>query len=230
MRIQNIPQEDRPRERLERLGPQALNSAELLAVLFGSGGQGKSSLELGYELLDLYKGVPNLARAPAKELAALKGLGPAKVATLLAALELGRRAAGGPVEGSELRGRLMFWRDQLAREEREFIAAVYLDGGDRVIDDGLLSYGGLGGASLDAPYLLRRALRLDCASLALIHNHPDGSIQPSQDDRSLSDMIVRRLNLLGLRFYGHFIVAGIRMVRISNDGGFGTLGTSAAPL
>ncbi len=213
-----------------RLGPQALSSAELLAILFGSGSQGRSSLDLAQELLSHYKGLQHLARAPVRELTSLKGLGPAKATTLLAALELGRRAAGDAREGSDLVQRLLAWGDRLALEEREFIVALYLDGQDRVIDDGYLSYGGLEGAVLDAPYLLRRALRLDSTSVALVHNHPDGSIQPSQDDRALSEMLARRLRLLGLEFYGHFIAAGSQVVRIDGDGGLGTLGTSGAPL
>ena len=218
----NLTKSEMPRERLIACGAESLKNEELLAILFGTGRQGCDVLGMSRELLNRYGSLKNLSRAHIAELTGkgrgkgdnVKGIGEAKAVTLLAALELGRRAAVEDERRDDLDARLLFWVRQLSCAEREFIVAIYLDDKNHPIADERLSWGDSDGALLDAPYLLRRAVRLDCASLVLLHNHPDGDLEPSDEDRRLSKGIREQLRILQIGFYGHFIVGGedIRLI------------------
>lgn len=219
---------ERPRERLVTCGPEALKTEELLAILFGTGREGCNVIEMSRELLNKYGSLKNLSRAHALELAgrscprdSVKGIGVAKAVTLLAALELGRRATSEEGRCDDLKSRLDFWTMQLSADEREFIIAIYLDRKDVPIADERLSFGGVDGAVLDAPYLMRRAVRLNCAALALVHNHPDGDLTPSDDDLFLSRSVAQMLHVLQIGYYGHYIAGGGRIRRICGDGSAG---------
>ncbi len=209
-----------PRERLLALGAEALKTEELLAILFRTGSQGCDVRSMSRALLEKYGGLKNLSRASAAELSSsggVKGLGETKAVTLLAALELGRRANDEEEFGGDVESRLSFWARRLENEEREFIVAIYLDRKNRPIADDRLSYGGPDGAVLDAPHLLRRAVRLDARSLVLLHNHPGGSLRPSREDLKLTAQIENRLHVLDIDFYGHYITAGGRLQLITKE-------------
>ena len=221
----NLTKGEMPRERLIAYGAEALKNEELLAILFGTGRQGCDVLDMSRELLNKYGSLKNLSRAHVAELVGkrrangenVKGIGEAKAVTLLAALELGRRAAVEDERKDDLDARLLFWTNQLSLCEREFIIAIYLDGQKRPIADERLSWGGSDGAHLDVPYLLRRAVRLDCAWVVLLHNHPDGDLEPSEEDRQLSRGIRKKLHTLQIGLYGHFIVGGGDISRIPDE-------------
>ncbi len=213
---------ERPRERLIASGAEALKNEELLAILFGTGRQGCDVLQMSRELLNKYGSLKSLSRAHVFELTGkngsdgdtVKGIGEAKAVTLLAALELGKRAAVEEDRNDDLSARLESWTRNLSADEREFMVAIYLDAKDRPISDERISYGGVDGALLDAPYLMRRAVRLDCASLVLLHNHPDGTLEPSREDLKLTAGIAKMLATLQIEFYGHYIVGGGSIRRI----------------
>lgn len=219
---------ERPRERLIAHGPESLKTEELLAVLFGTGRPGCDVVQMSRELLNKYGGLKNLSRAHVTELAprrkhkesceCVKGIGEAKAVSLLAALELGRRAAVEEERSDTLKSRIQFWARQLAGDEREFIIAVYLDENEKTISDERLSYGGCDGAELDAPYLMRRAVRLSCRSMVLLHNHPSGALMASSEDIRLSRSIKSMLDVLGIDFYGHCVTAGGKYRLIQEDG------------
>ncbi|MFP4481553.1 MAG: RadC family protein [Thermovirgaceae bacterium] len=216
MKMSVVPDCDRPRERLSKLGPGSLSLQELLAVLLRTGDKNRSVLELAGDLLGEFGSLENLARASFSELCRLGGLKAAKAASVLAALELARRInaetpSGGdvPVTVTEgLKGRLHWWSVMLKDEEREYIIGLFTARDGRVITEERLSWGGLDGASLDIRYLLRKAVRNDAEGLAILHNHPDGQLTPSVEDRLLTDHLRGRLEALGIRFDGHYIVAG----------------------
>ncbi len=221
----NLTKSEMPRERLIACGAEALKNEELLAILFGTGRQGCDVLDMSRELLNKYGSLRNLSRAHVAELIGrrrangenVKGIGEAKAVTLLAALELGRRAAVEEEHRDDLDARLLFWTHRLSLSEREFIIAIYLDDQKRPIADERLSWGGIDGADLDTPYLLRQAVRLDCAWVVLLHNHPDGDLEPSEEDRLLSRSIRKKLHTLQIGFYGHFIVGGGDIARIPDE-------------
>lgn len=208
MRLAQLPSELRPRERLLSSGAEALSDAELLAILLRTGSSGCSVLDLAQQLLAEFGDLHSLARARPTELSQIAlGMGQAKAATLVAAFELGRRSARG--RGSalvNLEGWCTAWAFRLKDEEREFIVAGFFDEAKTLLADERISYGGFDGAALDMAHLLRRAVRLDCRYVALLHNHPDGAWTPSSEDRRLTVAAARRLELLNVGFLGHFLV------------------------
>ncbi|NLI95952.1 MAG: DNA repair protein RadC [Synergistaceae bacterium] len=210
MSLSSLPANERPRERLLKLGPEALSLQELLAVLFRTGQKGSDVMSLAAELLRQYPDERALARATPAELCEFSGLGSAKAAALLAAVELGRRVccSGQQTERPLWRESLRTLEKGMALEEREWIVALFTDREGKVLGSEKLSFGGLDGAFLDAPYLCRRAVRIGAAGLVLVHNHPDGDPKPSEEDRSLTVAVSRQLKLLGIQLVGHFVVAG----------------------
>ena len=204
-----IPEEERPRERLFSHGPAALSLQELLAVLLRTGCSSRSVLAVAEDLIRDFGGLEGLARITSAELLSVKGLGKAKAATLLASLELGRRLRAGAVEEGQpgWRSRLAWWAADLASETREYVVALYLDDRERFLGEDRLSDGGLSGAYLDVSYLLRRAVRHETSRVVLLHNHPDGSLAGSAEDRALTEALRRRLELLDMKLAGHYVVA-----------------------
>ena len=151
-----------------------------------------------------------LSRAEEDELMAFPGLGTGKASSLIAAIELGRRLAaerGTLPKGEKWKHSLEKISSELAEEDREYIHALHVRKNGTVIVADRISWGGIDGAFLDVKYLLRRAVRLNAAGLVLIHNHPDGSLRPSTEDRMLTEFLLRRASILDIRLIGHFVAA-----------------------
>ena len=219
MSLSSLPMGERPRERLLRVGPESLSLQELLAILLRTGQRGNDVMALAAGLLRDYPDEHALAHATPAELCGFSGLGTAKAATLLAAIELGRRSWGDGKASEEPHWQSVL-RDlekSMIREEREFIMTLFTDRAGKVLGSEKVSFGGLDGAFLDAPYLCRRAVRTGAAGVVLIHNHPDGNPKPSDEDRSLTAAVSRQLKLLGIELIGHFVVAGGKSRPVSAD-------------
>lgn len=209
MRLSCLPDDERPRERLFNKGADSLTLAELLAILFRTGTQERDVMSLAAAVLQEWGGLRGLSRATPKELLGMKGMKEAKVSSLVAALELGKRLAVEEIDHlDDWAFRVQAKAIALQLEEREFIVALFLDARDRVLSEESISYGGLSGAYMDLPFLFRRAVRVDADSLIIMHNHPDGSLLASEDDRRLTTHLKRCTELLDLRMKGHYILAG----------------------
>ena len=218
MEFSSLPSDEKPREKLFTHGPSSLSLAELVAVLLRTGRQGEDVVEMSRNLIARMGGLEGLTRAATEELLQEKGLKQAKVASLVAALELGKRIA---LLKSEKRGD---WKQPLLAKalevkhmERECIYAFFLDVKDRVIGEDVISYGGLSGAFLDMPYLFRQAVRLSAAKIALMHNHPDGCASPSREDLSLTEHVERGLRCLGMELKGHYRAAGGELYTVKGE-------------
>lgn len=200
-----------PRERLIEKGSSALSDGELLAILLRTGVKDQEVVELAVHILKSFGGLRGLTKASVQELMSFKGIGVAKAAAISSAVELGRRVY--LLELAEEKGRtavsaaLDEIRLFLAEEEREFIIALFLDEKDGVIAKEKLSYGGPDGASLDLRHFLRMAVRLNSRGLVLVHNHPDGNLESSYQDRVLTNIVKDKTEALGLDFHGHYIVS-----------------------
>lgn len=208
MKLSQLPENERPREKLLALGPESLSVVELLAVLLRTGTRDKDVLEFSAYLLDEWGGLDGLCRAGPSELMQENGLKEAKTAVLAAVLELGKRIAA-------LKDRSMeSWKakiEEIARNtqflDREQIFAVFLNAREQVIGHDTISYGGQSGAYLDIPVFYRKAVRLNAYGVVLVHNHPDGSLSASHEDIVLTDHIRKGLQMLGIKLKGHFISA-----------------------
>ncbi|MEX8191597.1 RadC family protein [Comamonas guangdongensis] len=213
MPIKDLPLDAQPREKLAQRGAAALADAELLAVILRTGMAGKSVLQLAQELLELpgAGGLAGLLAAGGKELASIKGLGPAKRAELMAVLELARRATA-----QQLREREVFSSPEavkhylqlhLAAKSHEVFAVLFLDGQHRLLALEEMFRGTLTQTSVYPREVALRALHHQAGAVILAHNHPSGSVQPSSADRSLTATLKSALALLDVRVLDHIIVA-----------------------
>ncbi len=202
---------DRPRERLFRLGADALSDAELLALLLRTGARAAGAVDAGAALLRRSGGLSGLARRVGPELMASPGVGPAKAASVLAALELGRRIAGRRLsEGAPFRSPadvFAHFHPHLRDASQERFAVVLLDGRHRILREEVISLGTLTASLVHPREVFRPALRACAAALILVHNHPSGDPTPSPEDREVTERLVAAGELLGVRILDHVIVA-----------------------
>ncbi len=224
------PTLDRPRERLEALGPSALSDAELVALLLRTGSRDLDAVGVAGTLLRRHDGLRGLARAGCRELQASPGIGPAKGATLLAALEMARRLAARKLEAGALVQspadvyRHLYPRLRDATQERFHV--ILLDGRHRVMRDELVSQGTLTASLMHPREVFRPALREAAAAVILVHNHPSGDPTPSQEDRDVTARLERAGEIIGVRVLDHVVVAESGYCSLREEGGFGPGGGS----
>lgn len=205
-----IPSQQRPRERLLALGPEALADAELLAVLLGTGRHGRSALDLGHELLAEYGGPGALAAALPAELARRAGIGPAKAARVVAAFGLARRM-NSPVPRLQLRDNASIAaavRPWLADARRERLVVVVCDTALRVRRAFVVTEGAADRCLVPVREILTAVLLYDGAGFAVAHNHPSGDVRPSAADEEVTASLRLAADAVGLDFLGHLVVGG----------------------
>jgi DNA repair protein RadC len=221
-RVRDIPPEDRPRERLARHGAAALATSELLAVIWGSGGAGRSAMNLAVEAVAARGGLAGLAASSDVELASTPGVGAARAAQLLAAFELGRRLmVDWPVGRFSVRGprdladRLVL---QMGRLEREELRVVLLDAKNHVLAMPVVYQGNVSTALVRVGELFRDAVRHHAAAVVVVHNHPSGDPTPSPDDLHLTAEAVAAGRLLDVTVLDHLIVGHDAYVSLRDRG------------
>ncbi len=209
--IRDWPEGERPRERLAVEGPRRLTTAELLAIVLQTGGRGQSAVDLARSLLREWKGLAGLEAADPADLVTMPGLGPAKVAQVKAALELGRRLLA-EVE-RESRPRITSSRDvlelaapRLRGLQHEQCEVILLNGGNEVVALETLSEGSVTESPVYPRDILQRANRHHAAAIILVHNHPSGNSQPSGSDRALTEELVLAGDLLRIPLVDHIII------------------------
>lgn len=221
--IRELPRSDRPRERLVDLGAQALGSAELLAILLGSGGAGRSALRLGQDVLASSGGsLRRLAMQPPAALRAVSGIGAARAVVVHAALELGRRLAA---EGRDAGVPIRSPRDVVAAYANrledlpveEFHVAV-LDSQHRLERDITVTRGILNSSLVHPREVFREAIAERAAAVVLVHNHPSGDPTPSADDRLVTDQLVAAGRLLDIPVHDHVIIGRGRYTSFAEAG------------
>jgi len=205
---------DRPREKLLELGVESLGVNELVAILLGSGTRARSALELANHLLDRTGGLEGLSRSSPAALARVPGLKDARVAKILAAFELGRRAASPPLS-SRPQFRLpgdaaRFLLPRFGSRPLEAFGILVLDTRNRLKQLQIVSTGSLSGSLVHPREVFREATMLQGASIIAFHNHPSGDPEPSREDRELTLRLVRAGQILGIELLDHVIVASGR--------------------
>jgi DNA repair protein RadC len=221
--IRELPRSERPRERLVDLGASALSSAELLAILLGSGGAGRSALQVGQSVLAEAGGaLRRIARQPVKALTAVSGVGIARAVTIHASLELGRRmAAEGRQDGSPVRSPRDVVEYFAPRMEdlpvEEFHVAV-LDAQHRLERDITITRGILNSSLVHPREVFREAIAERAAAIVLVHNHPSGDPAPSADDRAVTAQLVSAGRLLDIPVHDHVIIGRGRYTSFAEAG------------
>jgi len=220
--IKELPEDERPRERLEHYGPAALSTAELLAIILRVGTRDENVIRLAQRLLSAYGGLAGLAQAPFSELVAMKGIGLAKATQLKAAFELGRRLlvaapherpiVKSPADAANL---LLL---EMAGLEQEHLRAIILNTRNQVLKVHNVYVGSLNTAVVRVGELFREAIRANAAAIIIAHNHPSGDPTPSPEDIHLTRQIVEAGKLLNIDVLDHLVIGQARWVSLKERG------------
>lgn len=212
MPIHDWPARERPRERLLSQGPQALSTAELLALLLGTGVKGRNAVELARDMVEHFGSLQALLGASLHEFSALRGLGSAKFAQLQTVMELARRtieeqlSAGCTLNSPQAVKEYL--RILFSSKRHEAFVVLFLDVKNRLIATRELFRGTLTHTSVYPREVVKEALGHNAASVMLAHNHPSGTPEPSDSDLLLTRALVQALALIDVRILDHFVVAG----------------------
>ena len=211
LNINQWSEDDRPRERLERVGAQALSDAELLAILVGSGSTKEDAVSLMKRILsDCQNNLNTLGKLTIRDLCQYNGIGPAKAITILAACELGkRRQAEKPQERPDLGTATLLYNymhPKMQDLDTEEFWLLLMNQNYRLIKELRIAHGGITEVAVDIRLLLKEALLCNATILAVCHNHPSGSIRPSKADDDLTQRILRACQLMNIKFLDHVIV------------------------
>ena len=209
--IAHWAEDDQPREKLRDKGAQQLSNAELLAILIGSGTPGVSAVELMQQVLnDCKNNLNTLGKMTIRQLMDYKGIGEAKAITILAACELGkRRQAESPEERPDLSSATRIYRHihpVMQDLDTEEFWALLLNQNHRLIKQIKIAHGGISEVSVDIRVIMREAVLANATILAVCHNHPSGSIQPSRQDNALTESIRNACAVMRIHFMDHVIV------------------------
>jgi DNA repair protein RadC len=225
-RITDLHADERPRERLAALGPQALSNAELIAILLRVGVPGENAVQVGQRLLQACDGLAGLQRAPFEELCAQRGIGEAKAAQIKAAIELGRRLT---LESPEQRPTINSPADaaalvqyEMAALEQEHLRVLLLDTRNHVLDIVEVYKGSVNSSQVRVGELFKVAVRRNASGIIVVHNHPSGDPTPSPDDVAVTRAIVQAGKLLDVNVLDHLVIGQGRWVSLKERGlGFG---------
>ncbi len=216
--LREMPSGQRPRERLLAHGAGVLTDCELIAILLRTGHRGCSVLDLAYDLLYDERrglgGLPALALLVEHDLPSLhrKGLGDAKAATILAAVELSRRLARAQIPErrplGDMVGVARYLNLRYARRDQEVMGAIYVDVRGRVISEREHFVGSLDRASVEPRVVLKEALRLGAPAAVVFHNHPSGDPDPSREDLAFTRRLARAGAAVGIELVDHLVLGG----------------------
>jgi DNA repair protein RadC len=225
-RITDLEVEERPRERLARLGAQALSSAELIAILLRVGVRGENAVQVGHRLLQTFNGLAGLQRASYEDVCSQHGMGVAKSAQIKAAIELGRRL---PLEPTGERPTINSPKDvadlvqyEMSALEQEHLRVLLLDTRNHVLKIEEIYHGSLNSSQIRVGEIFKAAIRRNAAALIVVHNHPSGDPTPSPDDIAVTRAIVEAGKLLDINVLDHLVIGQGRWVSLKDQGlGFG---------
>ena len=207
--IRDLPVDLRPRERMVYAGPGALNDAELLAIILRVGTGGENVIRMAERLLTKFGSIAGLAQATLDELADQHGMGQAKATQIKAALELGKRLAATPNGRAQVRSPsdvanlLMV---EMGLLEQEHLRTVLLDTKNYVMRVSNVYVGSLNSAAVRVGEIFREAIRANCASMIVVHNHPSGDPTPSPEDVRVTEMLVAAGQLLDIEVLDHLVI------------------------
>jgi DNA repair protein RadC len=221
--IRNWPSDDRPREKLLKKGPGALTNSELLAILLRTGVAGTSAIDLARQIVEKFGSFRNMSHTDMREWREIKGLGPAKLAQILAALEIGRRfredeALIAKQKIASAQDIIEILRPRMRDLKTEVSKVVYLNSDNRIIGIGDAALGTVNRALPIIREIFHTALQKFAAAIICLHNHPSGNPAPSPEDNAFTKELVAAGKLMGIQVLDHIIVAGDTFYSFAQDG------------
>lgn len=223
-KLRELPSEDRPRERLLNQGSAYLSNTELLALLIRSGCKDKSAIELAQDVLSVYRdvGLSAMATVTAAELTKIKGIGSAKAAEIVAAVELGRRLSEGKTNNHSVvtgpEDAAAYAMPRLRFMKKEHFCVLLMNIKNHILSMPTISVGSLTASVVHPREVFREAVQQTAASIILVHNHPSGDPSPSNEDISTTERLVKAGKLMDIPVLDHIIVGDNRYISMKETG------------
>jgi DNA repair protein RadC len=220
MKIKDLPKVERPREKLEKYGPEKLSNSELFAILLRTGSEGVNVIELSNKILKKFSGV-GLAEATAIELKNTFGLGTAKACEIVACFELGRRLLQHKKSALILSPKSV-WEElkDIRDSKKEHFIVFFLDTRNQEIKREVVSIGSLVSNLVHPREVFEPAVRYLAAQVIVAHNHPSGNTQPSEEDKIITKRLVEAGKILGIELTDHVIVTKTTYLSLKKEGVF----------
>ena len=206
--MKEIALEQRPRERLRSEGVDKLNNAELLAILLQNGSKGENVIDLSNRLISTF-GLDDLNSLSLKELTEIKGIKMAKASKLIAAFELSKRVSSGRICEKVVKNPAdiaKYYISKLKDLKKEYFIAVFLDSKNKIIKDEVISIGTLNSSLVHPREVFKEAIKNSANSIILVHNHPSGNVEPSEEDIIITKKLTEIGNLIGIKLLDHLII------------------------
>ncbi|MEQ8217275.1 MAG: DNA repair protein RadC [Arenibacter sp.] len=209
--IKNWSDDDKPREKLVQKGKSVLSDAELIAILIGSGSRNESAVDLSKRILaSVNNNLNELGKLSIKQLMQFKGIGEAKAVSIAAALEIGRRRRGEEAQKitkiNSSKNVFELLQPKMGELPHEEFWIVFLNNSNAVLHAGQLSKGGITGTLVDVRLVLKQALELGAVGLILAHNHPSGTLRPSEADKQITRKLKVAAEALDIKVLDHIII------------------------
>lgn len=210
--IKTLPKEDRPRERFLKQELHLISNEDLVSILLQSGPKGENVKLVAMKVLALIESLDNIEQLTIERLKKIKGIGPVKAMTLLAALEFGRRMNNKKTELYQEKFRTAamiydYYKDTLASKKQEYFYGVYLDNQKRILKEKLLFIGTINYSTIHPREIFKEACLISASSIICIHNHPSGNVLPSKMDIMVTEQLVETGKIIGIPVIDHIIIS-----------------------
>ena len=215
--------DDRPREKMLTKGIQTLSNAELIAILIGSGSRELSAVDLSKEILNKSNNDLNeLGKYSVEDFQKIKGIGPAKAISIMAALELGKRRSASEVIDKKIiktsSDIFQIFQAILCDLKHEEFWILLLNRSNKIIDKAKISQGGISETTIDVRLILKNAIEKTASGIALCHNHPSGNLNPSESDKNITSKLISAAKLLDIIILDHVIVTDKGYFSFADEG------------
>lgn len=220
--LRDLPDEERPRERMLRYGAGALSQAELLAILLRTGTRNESAIHLAQRLLAEIGGIRGIMDLSLDELTKMKGIGPAKAVQIKAGIELGQRLAKARFPEARIirspRDAADLVMEELRYLQKEHFVCLFLNTKNHIIAQETLSVGSLNASIVHPREVFRAAMKCSSASIVCVHNHPSGDPTPSPEDVNMTERLCRAGEIVGIDVLDHIVIGDGSFVSLKEQG------------